>query len=64
MRVGVTWDAIGKYPREIELPVDRWSSQIFTGKDFGENKDGLKFLVSGGEVRPKNMAIKIWKRVE
>lgn len=46
-----------------DIPVGSWSKKFFTGVG-GNPKDDftLKFLVSGGEVRPRNMAVRIWKR--
>ncbi|CAG2179746.1 unnamed protein product [Oppiella nova] len=49
-----------------------WSKDLFTGKQDGlvlvKPHDPLtytmKFMVSGGEVRPRNRAVRIWKRVE
>jgi hypothetical protein len=40
------------------------SSQYLTtgGWDYCNNKVNINFRMSGGEVRPRNMAIRIWKR--
>ncbi len=47
----------------------KWSSSIFTssGSDtdwVSLNLYALRFKVSSGEVRPRNQAIRIWKRVQ
>jgi hypothetical protein len=52
--------------QNIDLPANGWSNEI----DLGEVTIGdgftwyntLRFFVSDGEVRPRNMAIRIWKR--
>lgn len=50
---------------QITLPIGKWSSYISTGampmcqKHFG-NVD-LTFYSSGGEVRPRNQAVRIWQ---
>lgn len=41
-----------------------WSSRIFTGAYYASGSEYLSFFVSNDEVRPQNMAIKIWKRTE
>lgn len=51
---------------DFAAPPAELSPPIFTG-DAGTppqaTKDGLRFRMSVGEVRPKNQAVKIWKRV-
>ena len=39
------------------------SRRIITGRDGGSYSTGLSFHISGGEVRPNNMAIKLWTRI-
>jgi hypothetical protein len=39
-----------------------WSSPIASGKDGCDSILGLQFLLSSVEVRPRNMAIRVWKR--
>lgn len=45
-----------------------FSEYFYTGDavycDCRHDQQLLKFRVSGGEVRPKNMAIKLWQRIE
>jgi hypothetical protein len=42
-----------------------WSDYVITGNTEGPcGKDrGMRFHISGGEVRPRNMAIRVWKRI-
>ncbi|KAH9388471.1 hypothetical protein TYRP_023440 [Tyrophagus putrescentiae] len=42
-----------------------WSGDLYTVKKFkglGEENGSISFHFSGGEVRPRNMAVKVWKR--
>ena len=53
------------YRGTVETVLGNWSNFVATG--FWNNSDipntvSLRFFMSDGEVRPKNMAIKIWKR--
>lgn len=52
-------------PIGITIPINRTSGGVVTGKiEFGqETTFGLVFAVSGSEVRPRNSAIRIWRRV-
>lgn len=48
----------------IDIVANNWSDKIYTGS---ENKEGLRFLQfhqSSSELRPRNMAIRLWKCVE
>jgi hypothetical protein len=47
------------------LPVGGTSDYLWSGDDVGgiNNFLTLTFKTSGGEVRPKNQAVRIWKRV-
>jgi hypothetical protein len=47
---------------DISCPKSDWSDWIFTGFNEGKNSVMNRFYYSGGEVRPKNMAIRVWKR--
>jgi hypothetical protein len=47
----------------MEVKSGEVSQTIYTGSD-GPQHFGLKFEVSGGEVRPRNKAIRIWKRIK
>ncbi len=40
-----------------------WSKNIWLGGIDGKPKS-MNFMVSSGEVRPRNQAIRIWKRVQ
>ncbi len=47
----------------------RWSSTVYTGdhvtnSSLSDTQYGLRFMVSSGEVRPRNQAIRIWKRIK
>ncbi|KAI2804069.1 hypothetical protein BLOT_008214 [Blomia tropicalis] len=50
------------YNRNFPLPIGSFSQYIFTG-DQGRSNVALKFFTSDGEVRPRNMAMRIWKRI-
>lgn len=47
------------------IPDSGFSGGVTTGKiEFGqETTFGLVFHVAGGEVRPRNSAVRVWKRV-
>lgn len=47
-------------------PNDDYSGILVTGKiEFDRTTAfGLRFIVSGGEVRPQNKAVRIWKRIQ
>ncbi len=47
---------------DINVPPGSWSPRITLGAWSGDNVQS-QFLVSGGEVRPRNMAVRIWKRI-
>lgn len=46
-------------------PNDQYSGILVTGKiEFAKTTSfGLRFIVSGGEIRPRNQAVRIWKRI-
>lgn len=49
---------------QIRLPVNGWSDRVYSGSDCDKATwYYLQFYTSGGEVRPRNMAVKIWKRI-
>jgi len=42
-----------------------WSDYVFTScHDTCSYYDSLRFKLTAGEVRPRNLAIRIWKRVK
>jgi hypothetical protein len=43
------------------LPIGTWSKWMVTGNRGGESMD-TRFYISDSEVRPRNMAIRVWKR--
>ena len=43
------------------LPKGDWSLWEYTGASSGNNRY-TRFHTTGGEVRPRNMAMRIWKR--
>ena len=45
----------------MSIPSGAWSQCLKTGGNI-RDIDCLQFYVSGGEVRPRNKAIRIWKR--
>ncbi len=59
-------DEINTYhraPYNLTIPMNGWSDQICTGSYSGSNNHYINFkLTDTGEVRPKNMAIKVYKR--
>ena len=54
------------YVTQAKLPRGGgWSEDLYTAKKFkglGEENGSISFHFSGGEVRPKNMAVRVWKR--
>jgi len=48
----------------FDTSIGNWSEYINTG-DWVQTQDytGIRFKISDGEVRPKNMAVRVWKRV-
>jgi len=56
----------GFHDEEITLPGDgNWSEYIYSGDRDYERHDAryLRFRMTNDEVRPKNQAIRVWKRV-
>lgn len=54
---------VGSVFNDLQIPVNGgWSSWISTGSTSAVSHWALQFLVSTGEVRPRNSAIRIWKR--
>ncbi len=49
------------FDQRNELVAGEKSKKIYTGGDTG-TQISLIFEMSGGEVRPRNMAIRVWKR--
>jgi len=47
----------------IHLPIGGWSGRVKSGDhpDWGDWA-ALRFHTQGGEVRPRNMAMRLWKR--
>lgn len=69
--VKLTDDASNK-PTYAQIQQGKWSDGLYVkarteanAKPSNSHNDlkSLRFLVEGSEVRPKNMAIKVWKRV-
>lgn len=59
------WDGNDVDVGEYGLTPGAWSPRILTGNPGPhgyDHPDALSFLVSGGEVRPANQAIRIWRR--
>lgn len=61
--IQVTTDRIERFKEHAYFYPGQWNDYIKTGDGYRASKDGFSMRLSGGEVRPKNMAIKIWKRV-
>ncbi len=50
-------------PANITIPINGWSDASFTGRNTGENSHYMNFkLTDIAEVRPKNMAVKMYRR--
>jgi hypothetical protein len=47
----------------VNIPTGSWSGYIRSG-NYKDRPDGLDFFVSGGEVRPRNKAVRVWQRTE
>lgn len=48
----------------VNVTPSEYSAWLSTGHQASGNPHwGVRFLVSGGEVRPRNEAVRIWKRV-
>ncbi|CAG2119075.1 unnamed protein product, partial [Medioppia subpectinata] len=45
-------------------PNDKWSKDLYTGSDGGDDNYYMSFKLSSGEVRPRNTAVYIWKRTK
>ncbi len=53
----------GQYTHdEHVIPNGEWSKNVWSGATTGTFY-AMNFIVSSGEVRPRNQAIRIWKRV-
>jgi hypothetical protein len=46
----------------VDITPGTWSYYLFNSNEGPRVSDGISFYVSKEEVRPKNMAIRIWKR--
>ncbi len=54
---------LGDPPLNMTIPVTGWSEAIYTGRNGGANRYFMNFKHSNiAEVRPKNMAVKVYKR--
>ncbi|CAG2104018.1 unnamed protein product [Medioppia subpectinata] len=56
-------DNEGHDPWTINVSPNAWSPWIFTGQDGGGHLHYLRFYETGGEVRPRNQAVRIFKRI-
>ncbi len=49
--------------KHIDMPTSNWSSYTYTGNSGGGGTEyRMRFNMRGGEVLPRNMAIRVWKR--
>lgn len=48
---------------QAELVAGKETQRVLTGA-YNTGQTALSFLVSDGEVRPRNKAIRVWRRVE
>jgi len=63
--ISVEYNYGGDHPRRIETITGQTSEWIESGVFISTTYDSeslLRFTLSGGEVRPRNMAVKVWKR--
>jgi hypothetical protein len=58
-----TWQSSGTYKEAEVTASGSYSTDYFTGGTSGDPIQ-LDLIVSSGEVRPRNQAISIWKRVQ
>ena len=61
MKVAPTGPAVG-YLQSLSIPLNGATDWTDTGSNSGAGRY-IKFETSGTEVRPKNMAIKVWRRI-
>ncbi len=61
--IRTTAGPIGKFSAHVTMVPNQWSAFFFSGNSGTGDKDAFSIRLTGGEVRPKNMAIKVWKRV-
>ena len=63
--IGNRYKGHGERWGDYILPSNDWSPYFLTGYDFGV-LIAMRFHVSekGGEVRPRNKAVRIWKRMK
>ncbi len=61
--VGVKYTRSNQYDSVDISANDDWSEAVRSGI-FEGWRSGISFKVSSGEVRPRNQAIRIWKRVQ
>ncbi len=57
------------FSNPVKLLDPGWSSTVYTGDhvkdpDTRDVQYGLRFMVTSGEVRPRNQAMRIWKRIK
>lgn len=57
--------ATGPFNTEVEITADGVYSPVVDayGQTSETNRVGLRFRVTATEVRPRNMAVRIWKRI-
>ena len=59
---------INTYSFQENIIPGEWSKLMYTGLNWapgsGNNRQYINFYVSNEDVRPQNMAIKIWKRIQ
>jgi hypothetical protein len=54
----------GEYERVLEK--SQWSKVVYSScRPVGcPGADGMQFFTSDGQIRPRNQAIRIWKRIK
>jgi len=60
---GIQYHAGGGDNSSVSVCPGTWSLRVRTGGRAADN-DGMNVLVTDAEVRPRNMAMKVWKRIE
>ncbi|CAG2114635.1 unnamed protein product [Medioppia subpectinata] len=61
----VHYESTVDYAKDITLIPGEWSKYIYSGSEItGATDYFLKFWMTGGEVRPRNQAVRIFRRVK
>lgn len=61
--VSANWSSAHDYNCKVTLIKGEWSQKLYTGGVSGDNTV-IQLYTTSGEVRPRNMAIRIWRRTK